>query len=174
MFHFQTITFSLGPYKCSTSIHQLIHYQPSLPNTNLLPDLLATSLTMQRTPFASVILSSILFKPPFGPPFTVTPRYLNYSVSSIFVLQILHLLIPLIPFIQTTVDFFSFPFKPYSSLNELTSSQTSAETSHSQKISKHHPHTLDQPDYFTLTYHHYCSQKCINFLFSFQATVCTH
>ena len=52
LFHFQIITFSLGPYKCSTSIHQLIRYH-TFPTfsaiANLLPDLLAANLTMPKT-----------------------------------------------------------------------------------------------------------------------------
>ena len=84
----------------------LFHPSLSLPTTYLLPDLVAAYLTILSTPFASIIISTILLKPLFKPALTVTLRYLYFSTSSILLPQKVYIISFFTPFIQITFKFF--------------------------------------------------------------------
>ena len=102
------------------SLLTTIVFHPSLPITYLLPDRSAAYVTISISPFAYFIRFPMLLKPPCFPPSIVIPKYLYSSTSPIQQSPIIHLHLPTLPFMHTTLDFFSLTFKPYSTTHSLT------------------------------------------------------
>ena len=103
------------------SLLTLIVFYHSLPITYFLPDRSAAHFTMSISPFVSFIRSPMLLKPPCFPHPIVIPKYLYSSTSPIQQSPIIHLRLPTLPFMYTTLGFFSVTFEPYSTTYSLIS-----------------------------------------------------
>ena len=98
--------------QCSTSLHQLCY--------------------IFHHSYQSICFfhsSPMLLTPPCFSTSTVTPKYLYSSTSHIQQSPIIHLPLPTSPFMHTTVDFFSFTFKPYSITHSFTCSMITSMSS---------------------------------------------